>query len=158
MRQCVGLLIGENSLTFVRDERRSLAGGWRPRGGAVVVLLGWVVWRKGRPFAPGDVFRASRLSAGNRLFPTQVLISPDSVVQYKPQWIGHQEEVIHMAHVASVKIATGLLLSDIEIETSGGSDPIRCHGHHKADAVEDESRSSSKYQSDVLPEQARSGR
>jgi len=43
--------------------------------------------------------------------------------------------VIHTAHVASVKIATGMLLSDIEIETSGGSDPIRCHGHHKADAT-----------------------
>ena len=102
---------------------------------AVAILLGWIVWRKGRPFAPGDVFRASRLSSGNHLFPTQVHISPTSVVQYTPRWLGRQEEVIHMAHVASVKINTGLLLSDIEIETSGGSDPIRCHGHHKADAV-----------------------
>ena len=101
----------------------------------VVVGLGLWVWRKGRPFAAGDVFRASRWSSGNRLFPTQVLVTQESVVQYKPKWIGHQEEVIHMAHVASVKIATGLLLSDIEIETSGGSDPIRCHGHHKADAT-----------------------
>ena len=40
-----------------------------------------------------------------------------------------------MAHVSSVKIDTGLLLSDIQIETSGGSDPIKCHGHHKGDAV-----------------------
>lgn len=101
----------------------------------VVALLAWVVVKKGRPFTPGDVFRASRWSAGNRLFPTQVAISRDSVVQYKPRWIGHREEVIHLAHVASVKIATGAVLSDIEIETSGGSDPIRCHGHHKADAV-----------------------
>jgi hypothetical protein len=103
--------------------------------GAVVVLLGAVVWRKGRPFAPGDVFRASRLSVGNRLFPTQVLISPASVVQYAPRWIGRQEEVIHMAHVASVKIDTGLILSNVQIETSGGSDPILCHGHRKGDAV-----------------------
>jgi hypothetical protein len=103
-------------------------------GAAVLVLFGWFIARKGRPFATGDVFRASRWSSGNRLFPTQVLVTPESVVQYKPKWIGHQEEVIHMAHVASVKIATGLILSDIEIETSGGSDPIRCHGHHKADA------------------------
>ena len=104
-------------------------------GGAILVLFGWWIARKGRRFAAGDVFRASRLSSGNRLFPTQVLVTPESVVQFKPKWIGHQEEVIHMAHVASVKIATGLLLSDIEIETSGGSDPIRCHGHHKADAT-----------------------
>ena len=102
---------------------------------AVVALLVWVILKKGQPFTTGDVFRASRWSAGNRLFPTQVAITKDSVVQYKPQWIGHSEEVIHMAHVASVKIATGAMLSDIEIETSGGSDPIRCHGHHKSDAV-----------------------
>ena len=100
-----------------------------------VALVAWVVAAKGRPFTSGDVFRASRWSSGNRLFPTQVAITKDSVVQYKPKWIGHNEEVIHMAHVASVKIATGAVLSDIDIETSGGSDPISCHGHHKADAV-----------------------
>jgi len=102
---------------------------------ACLVALAIIIWRKGRPFAAGDVFRASRLSRGNHLFPTQVLISRTSVVQYKPRWIGKQEEVIHMAHVASVKIDTGLLLSNLLIETSGGSDPILCHGHTKRDAV-----------------------
>lgn len=102
---------------------------------ATLGMLMWIVWRKGRPFAAGDVFRASRISRGNRLFPTQVLITPSSVVQYKPRWIGRQEETIHMAHVASVKIDTRLLLSDVLIETSGGSDPIRCHGHRTSDAL-----------------------
>ena len=102
---------------------------------AIVGILAWIVWRKGRPFAAGDVFRASRLSAGNHLFPTQVLISPESVVQYTPRWIGRQEESIHLAHVASVKIDTKLVLSDVLIETTGGTDPIRCHGHRKGDAV-----------------------
>jgi len=102
---------------------------------AVVLVVLWVIWLKGRSFAPGHVFHASRLSTGNHLFPTQVLISPSSVVQYKPRWIGRQEETIHMAHVASVKIDTGMLLSNVEIETSGGSDSIRCHGHHKGDAT-----------------------
>ena len=102
---------------------------------AIVAVIGWVAWTKGRPFAPGDVFRASRLSSGNHLFPTQVLISPTSVVQYNPRWIGRQEEIIHMAHIASVKIDTRLFLSDVLIETSGGSDPIRCHGHLKTDAT-----------------------
>ena len=81
------------------------------------------IWRKGRPFAAGDVFRASRLSSGNRLFPTQVLITPTSVVQYTPRWIGRQEKTIHMAHVSSVNIETGMLLSNVLIETSGGSRP-----------------------------------
>ena len=62
-------------------------------------------------FATGDVFRASRLSSGNRLFPTQVLITPTSVVQYTPRWIGRQEQTIHMAHISSVKIETGMILS-----------------------------------------------
>ena len=100
----------------------------------VLLLVGLWIWTKGRKFAEGDVFRASRLSAGNHLFPTQVLITPVSVVQYTPRWIGRQEETIHVAHLSSVKIDTGLLLSNLLIETSGGSDPIRCHGHHKGDA------------------------
>ena len=104
-------------------------------GAAVLVVLGVIVWQKGRPFTSGDVFRASRMSRGNRLFPTQVAISPISVVQHKPRWIGKEEETIHMAHIASVKIDTGLLLSNVLIETSGGSDPIACHGHHKSDAI-----------------------
>ena len=103
---------------------------------ALALLFVIVIWRKGRPFASGAVFRASRLSSGNHLFPTQVLITPTSVVQYNPRWIGKEEETIHMAHIASVKIDTGLLLSDVLIETSGGTDPIRCHGHRKRDAVE----------------------
>src|ERR1700675_2348342 len=104
-------------------------------GGAVIALLGGVAWRKGQPVAAGGVFRASRLSRGNHLFPTQVLITPSSVVQYKPRWIGRQEESINMAHVSSVRIDTRLILSDVYIETSGGSDPIRCHGHTKGDAL-----------------------
>jgi hypothetical protein len=102
---------------------------------AIVAILALWVWRKGRPFAAGDVFGASRLSSGNHLFPTQVLITPTSVVQYTPRWIGRQEETIHMAHIASVKIDTGMLLSNVLIETSGGSTPIMCHGHRKGDAV-----------------------
>src|SRR4029453_2995290 len=102
---------------------------------ALVAISSFMVWRKGRPFSAGNVFRASRLSAGNHLLPMQVLITPSSVVQYKPRWIGRQEESIHIAHCASVKIDTHLLLSDVFIETSGGSHPIRCHGHHKGDAI-----------------------
>ena len=92
---------------------------------ALVIGFLWIVWLKGRPFAAGEVFRASRVSRTNRLFPTQVLITPTAVVQFKPRFIGKQEESIHMAHVSSVKVDTHLLLSDVFIETSGGSHPIR---------------------------------
>lgn len=110
---------------------------WWTLVGASVVAALWllIVWMKGRPFAAGNVFRASRWSRSNRLLPTQVLITPTSVVHYTPDWIGRQEASIHMAHVASVKIDTGVFLSDVLIETSGGQSPIRCHGHTKSDAT-----------------------
>jgi hypothetical protein len=99
---------------------------------AILVLLAWFVTRKNRPFTTGDVFRASRWTRGNHLFPTQVAITPTSVIQYTPEWIGREEESIH---VAPVRIDTHLVFSDVIIETSGGSDPVRCHGHHKSDAI-----------------------
>ena len=106
---------------------------------AVVLVLiavpALVVWRKGRPAASGEVFRASRLSGGNRLFPTQVIVTPHSVVHYTPQWIGKHEHSIHIAHVSSVRIDTGMMFSDVVIETTGGSGAIRCRGHRKGDEI-----------------------
>jgi hypothetical protein len=105
---------------------------------ALVVLVfafAAIILRKGRPFAAGDVCRASRWSRGNRLFPTQVQVSPTAVALYTPQWIGRKEQTIHIAHVASVRIDTNLFFSDVFIETSGGVSPISCYGHYKGDAV-----------------------
>lgn len=107
-------------------------------GIAVAVVLGlflWIVWLKGRPFAKGDVFRASRLSKGNHVLPTQVLITSSNVVHYTPQWFGRYEHSIHIAHIASVGIDTHVIFSDVYIETSGGAAPIHCKGHYKSDAV-----------------------
>ena len=109
-----------------------LAGG----GIAVLALLGAWIWMRGRPIAGDRVFRASRWSRGNHLFPTQVALTPSNVVHYTPEWFGRREHSIHMAHVASVEIDTNLFFSNVVIETSGGSDPVRCHGHRKRDAIE----------------------
>jgi hypothetical protein len=107
-------------------------------GGGIVVLgaLGAIVAARSRRIAGEHVFRASRWSRGNHLFPTQVAITPTTVVHYTPQWIGRREHSIHMAHIASVDIDTNLFFSNVVIETSGGSDPVRCHGHRKRDAVD----------------------
>ena len=109
-----------------------LAGG----GIAVLALLGAWIWMRGRPIAGDRVFRASRWSRGNHLFPTQVALTPSNVVHYTPEWFGRREHSIHMAHVASVEIDTNLFFSNVVIETSGGSEPVRCHGHRKRDAIE----------------------
>ena len=104
--------------------------------GAFLTAFIWTVYQKGR-LIPGEyVFRASRLSDGNHLLPTQVAINQKSVVHYQPQWIGRLEHSIHIAHVASVRIDTNLMFSDVYIETSGGASPIHCRGHHKKDAEE----------------------
>src|SRR5262249_36944219 len=101
---------------------------------AVLAIL--IVIRKGRRQPGEHVFRASRWSVGNRLLPAQVIVTRDSITLYQPQWIGRLEESIHMAHVSSIKIDTHLVFSDVFIETTGGHDPIECHGHTKGDAIE----------------------
>ena len=107
-------------------------------GGAAIVmaLLVLAVAAKGRRLAGDHVFKASRWSRGNHLFPTQVAITPAGVTHYTPEWFGRREQSIHMAHVASVEIDTNLFFSNVIVETSGGSEPVRCHGHRKRDAVE----------------------
>jgi hypothetical protein len=110
---------------------------WAIAGGVVVLAgLASVVAGRGRALPGEHVFVASRWSRGNHVFPAQVAITPTEVVQYVPGWVGRREHTIHMAHVASVDISTNLFFSNLEIETSGGTDPVRCYGHRKRDALE----------------------
>jgi hypothetical protein len=80
------------------------------------------------------VFIASRLTHGNFLFPLRIEISHDRVTKIQPRFIGSEEESISMSKVASVNIKTGLLWSDIRIDSTGGTNPILSHGHRKQDA------------------------
>jgi hypothetical protein len=80
------------------------------------------------------VFTASRLTRGNFWFPVRIEISQERVVLVKPRLIGANEESIPISKVASIHIATGLIWSDIRIDSSGGSNPILSHGHRKSDA------------------------
>jgi hypothetical protein len=107
--------------------------------GIVVVGVGALLgffWYKGRKMPGQHVFRASRWSRGNRLYPTQVSVTPTSIVHYTPELFGGREQSMHLAHVASVVIDRNLFFSDVMIESSGGASPVRCHGHRKADAIE----------------------
>ena len=81
-----------------------------------------------------ESFSASRLTQGNRIFPTRIEVSPDRVARIKPRLVGSTEESIAISNVASVQISTGLLFSDIRIDSTGGSNPIESHGHTKGDA------------------------
>jgi len=81
-----------------------------------------------------QVFTASRWTQGNFIFPTRIVVSPLRVSRIKSRWFGSNDETIAMSKVASVHISTGVLWSEIRIESSGGTDPIVSHGHRKADA------------------------
>ena len=122
---------------------------WLAAAVVVGVLIAVVLffWHKGRRLPGAHVFRASRLSRGNLLFPTQVMVTPAAVVHYTPELFGGREHSMHISHVASVLIDRNLFFSDVLIESSGGTSPVRCHGHRKADAIEMK-RLIEQYQSD----------
>ena len=82
-----------------------------------------------------ETFVASRLTHGNFLFPTVIEVGDTFVVKRTRTLFSKNEISIHLQRVASVRIETGILWSDILIESSGGSDPIASHGHRKDDAL-----------------------
>jgi hypothetical protein len=87
------------------------------------------------PIASEETFSASRWTRGNLWFPTQIVVNRLRVSRVKRRLFGRNEESISISQVASVKISTGVFWSDILIESTGGTDPIRSHGHRKADAI-----------------------
>lgn len=128
---------------------------WLAAAAAVlVVAAAAIVWLKGRTLPGAHVFRASRFSRGNLLFPKQVAITPTSVVYYTPELVGGREHSMHIAHVASVQIDRNLFFADIVIETSGGTSPVRCYGHRKSEAQEIK-RLIEQFQSDYYRSQGR---
>jgi hypothetical protein len=86
------------------------------------------------PNSPTETFVASRWTKGNLFFPTRIQVSPLRVTRVKPRLFGSNEESIGIAQVASVHIKTGIIWSDIVIESSAGTDPLTSHGHRKGDA------------------------
>ena len=81
-----------------------------------------------------EIFKASRWTRGNHLFPTVIEVTDQAVVRHKRSWFSKDEISISITKVASVHIKTGIIWSDILIESSGGSDPLASHGHRKTDA------------------------
>ena len=81
-----------------------------------------------------EIFQASRWTSGNHLFPTVIEVTDRAVIRHKRSWFSRDEISISITKVASVHIKTGLIWSDILIESSGGTDPLASHGHSKADA------------------------
>jgi hypothetical protein len=81
-----------------------------------------------------ETFKASRWTRGNFLFPTHIEVTDKAVIRHKRSWFSRDEMSMSIRNVASVHIKTGMIWSEILIESSGGSDPLASHGHTKSDA------------------------
>ncbi|HEY3762597.1 MAG TPA: PH domain-containing protein [Verrucomicrobiae bacterium] len=81
-----------------------------------------------------ETFKASRWTRGNFLFPTVIEITDKAIIRHKRSWFSKDEISMSLSKVASVHIKTGFIWSDILIESTGGTDPLKSHGHRKADA------------------------
>jgi hypothetical protein len=81
-----------------------------------------------------ELFRASRWTKGNFWFPTVIEVTDNAVIRRKRSLFKKDEISISLSKVASVHIKTGMVWSDVLIESSGGSDPLTSHGHSKGDA------------------------
>ncbi|HET8824756.1 MAG TPA: hypothetical protein VFM77_06485 [Terriglobales bacterium] len=80
-------------------------------------------------------FSASRWTRGNHIFRTRIVVTPLHVSRVKSKLFGTTEESIAISQVASVEIKTGMIWSEIRIDSTGGAEPITSHGHRKSDAV-----------------------
>lgn len=102
---------------------------------ALVIAVPIVNVVRNRPFTEEtEIYRASRWTGGNHVWPTQIAVLPSSVVRHTPKLLGSIEETISIDQVASVSLNSGLFFADVIIETTGGSRPILCNGHWKKDA------------------------
>ncbi len=84
---------------------------------------------------PTEIFKASRWTRGNRIFPTVIEVTEVSVTRHDRTLFKRNEMTINMSKIASVRIETGMIWSNILIESSGGTDAMVSHGHTKGDAI-----------------------
>ncbi len=79
-------------------------------------------------------FQSSRFTRGNVVFPTTMVVTDRHVRRIKSSLVGRIEESISLRQVSSVTINQGAIFADVTIHSSGGTDPLRSHGHTNADA------------------------
>jgi hypothetical protein len=86
--------------------------------------------------AERKVYRSSRWSSGNFFFPDRLTLAADGLHFRKGALFGSQEEHINYRAIASLRVENGIFLSDLTIETSGGSQPVHINGLWKSAARE----------------------
>ncbi len=82
------------------------------------------------------IYRSSRWSSDNLFFPDTLMLASDGMVFRKGALFSSSEEHINYRAIASIRVRNGIFLSEICIETSGGSQPIFINGIWKSEARE----------------------
>jgi uncharacterized membrane protein YdbT with pleckstrin-like domain len=78
-----------------------------------------------------EIFIASRLTAGNKLFPAEIIIDQDGITLKIPGLFSGNEKTIPYSRISSVDINCPLIgYSTISIETTGEGS-IKAHGFTK---------------------------
>jgi hypothetical protein len=82
-----------------------------------------------------DIFIASRLTAGNKLFPAKIIIDQNGVTLKIPGFFSGNEKTIPYTRISSVDINCPLVgFSTISIETTGEGS-IKAHGFTKSEVT-----------------------
>ena len=116
---------------FAEAKRRLLAleaGGLPPVKPVPVAVV------PNTPRVADKTYWSSRWSKGNLFFRDSLRLGSDGLLFRKGKMFGSQEERISYHAIASVRVTNGLFLSNIYVETSGGSQPIFINGLWKSDA------------------------
>lgn len=82
-----------------------------------------------------EIFLASRLTAGNKIFPAEIIIDQDGVTLKIPGLFSGNEKTIPYTRISSVDISCPLIgFSTVSIETTGEG-RIRAHGFTKSEVT-----------------------
>jgi hypothetical protein len=79
---------------------------------------------------------SSRWSAGNLFFRDRLVLAGDGITFRKGAMFSSNEEHINYRAIASIRVKNGIFLSNVTVETSGGTQPIFINGLWKSDAKE----------------------
>ncbi len=80
-----------------------------------------------------SVYTANRFLGGSWFFPAQLHFLGDKVCLVKRSWFRTWERTIPLSKIASVTVQTGVALSTVTVESSGGSEDIVASGFNNGD-------------------------
>ncbi len=80
-----------------------------------------------------SVYKANRLLGGSFFYPMELHFLGDKVSLVKPGLFRSWERTIPLSKIACVTVETGLAISTVTVESSGGTEDIVAAGFNNAD-------------------------